>query len=146
MFNITSKWIVIPLWRPLYVCVNVCIYVCTCVLPSVLGCCTAGDNGSGNTPLQTRNLPPREESVALWLCGPLQNATTTVARGSHASGECFVQLTIIYTQSGHWQHWWLWSCTEPCQGAQVMRELGDLGQAKCLREPQFPCPEVGLTG
>lgn len=76
-------------------------YVCAHVCYPVLGCCMASDNGSGNTPLQTRSLSPWEGSVDFWLCGPLQNATTTVGRGSHASGECFVQLTIIYTQSRH---------------------------------------------
>lgn len=66
-----------------YVCVRVCVTLCLRLL-----------NGSGNG---GKSALMAGRGVDLWLCGPLHSATTTVARGSHASRDGSVPLTVIYS-------------------------------------------------
>lgn len=118
----------IPFWRALCVCMFACVCACVCYL--ILGCCMDGDYGGGNPPLQAGSRPQWEGGcgpVAVWalaeghLCG---------GWGSCAPGECFVQLTVVYSHTA----WALITLTtaelyRALPGSSDMHELCDLRQA-----------------
>lgn len=73
-----------------------CVHVC---VSAVLGCCVDLIMMVGTHLCRLPAASGEGRGVDPWLCGSLQGATSAVAGDSHASGERFVSLTAMYSQT-----------------------------------------------